>query len=168
MKHLAPSLSIATLVGLLLFLTTSLQAADIPQTIAAIDSSLTDSTDLSGNVVYVDFWASWCLPCRKSFPWLQGMLERYRKEGLRIVAINLDNKSEAAAEFLQDLPVTFPIIYDSNGVLARMYNLEAMPTSFIYDRSGKLHSQQLGFVPEDTLKTEGMLFELLREKAKSE
>ncbi|MFH2057204.1 MAG: TlpA disulfide reductase family protein [bacterium] len=149
---------------ILLFSREALLAADPPATIAAIDSALTDSTELAGNVVYVDFWASWCVPCRKSFPWLQGLLERYQKEGLRIVAVNLDKDPKAAAKFLRDMPVTFPIVYDSSGVLAKVYNLEAMPTSFVYDRNGVLRWQHLGFQPTDTLETEEMLFELIREK----
>lgn len=140
------------------------QAADPTETIAVIDSALTDSTKLSGEVVYVDFWASWCVPCRQSFPWLQSLLDRYGKQGLKIVAVNLDNKPEAATKFLKELPVDFSIVYDSNGVLAKVYNLDAMPTSYVYGRDGKLRFHHLGFQPKDTMELQTKIFDLLKEK----
>ena len=72
-------------------------------------------SDLHGKVVLLDFWASWCGPCRQSFPWMNAMQAKYEDQGFEIVAINVDQKPEAAAEFLRQIPATFTIAYDAEG-----------------------------------------------------
>ena len=127
---------------------------------AVADSSLA----LRGKVVYVDFWASWCVPCRESFPWMRGMLDRYRSRGLRVVTVNLDSKSEAARKFMREMKSTLPVMFDSTGALAKMYKLEVMPTSFVYGRDGKLRQRTEGFHEDHALEIESMIESLLDEK----
>jgi thiol-disulfide isomerase/thioredoxin len=96
-----------------------------------------------GSVVYVDLWASWCGPCRKSFPWMNAMQKKHNN--LKIVSINLDQNKELATEFLTDNPVNFSIIYDPKGTLAKKYKLQGMPSSYIYNKAGKLVASHAGF-----------------------
>jgi len=125
------------------------RAENPPDSLNSIQSLLPDSINLKDKVVYVDFWASWCGPCRYSFPWMKEMYDRYHSEGFEIVAVNVDKDHDAAMKFLENNGADFPIIYDSTGNLAKQYGLEAMPTSFVYDRSGHLVSQHLGFRQEE-------------------
>jgi thiol-disulfide isomerase/thioredoxin len=133
-------------------------------TITPIAAVADTSLALAGNVVYVDFWASWCVPCRKSFPWMQAMLDRYKARGLRVVTVNLDTKSPAARKFVREMNTTLPVVFDSTGVFARMYGLQAMPTSFLYGRDGKLRERSEGFQDEHALALEATIQELLGEK----
>ncbi len=98
-----------------------------------------------GRVVVVDFWASWCKPCRASIPWLNQMRSRYGAQGLVIIGVNVDAERADADRFLHDIPAEFDVIYDPQGTLAEQFGLQAMPSSFVYDRSGKLVRTNYGF-----------------------
>jgi thiol-disulfide isomerase/thioredoxin len=98
-----------------------------------------------GKVVYVDFWASWCVPCRKSFPWMNSMQAKHKKDGLVVLSINLDAQAELADQFLQQTPANFAIINDAKGVLAKKFKLKGMPSSYLFNRQGKLISAHSGF-----------------------
>jgi cytochrome c biogenesis protein CcmG, thiol:disulfide interchange protein DsbE len=100
---------------------------------------------LRGQVVYVDFWASWCGPCRRSFPWMSELQQRYRDRGLTVVAINVDAKREDAARFLREFPATFAVVYDGGGTTPRAYGVKAMPSSFIVDTRGRIVAIESGF-----------------------
>jgi len=140
-------------------------AADPPDNHKAVSSMMTDSTKLDGKVVYVDFWASWCVPCRQSFPWMQQLYKKYKDKGLEIVAVNVDKESDAAAKFLDGRQFDFSIIYDKEGKLPKMYGLEAMPSSFLYDRSGKLIGQHRGFTIDEADSLETMIRNCLQQEA---
>jgi cytochrome c biogenesis protein CcmG, thiol:disulfide interchange protein DsbE len=101
--------------------------------------------DFRGKVVLVDFWASWCVPCRQSFPWMSSMLDRYSAQGLVIVAINLDKKREAADAFLQEFSTPFVVAFDPAGKTAEAFHVEAMPSSFIVSRTGRIVDSHAGF-----------------------
>lgn len=111
-------------------------------------------SQLRGSVVYVDFWASWCTPCRKSFPWLNEMQKRYGNAGLRIVAINLDEDVSLAKEFLTKYPAEFTVGFDPTGQSARVYGLKGMPSSYLIDRSGELIKSHVGFRNEERAELE--------------
>jgi cytochrome c biogenesis protein CcmG, thiol:disulfide interchange protein DsbE len=98
-----------------------------------------------GQVVVVDFWASWCKPCRASIPWLNQMRSRYGELGLVIIGVNVDAKRADADRFLRDVPAEFKLIFDSKGALAQQFGLRAMPSTYVYDRSGKLVRTHYGF-----------------------
>lgn len=104
-----------------------------------------DPSDYAGRVVVVDFWASWCVPCRNSFPWLNTMQARYADRGLVIVGVNLDNDPAAAAEFLARYPADFDIVYDDDRSLARRFDVIAMPSSYLLDGDGTVVARHLGF-----------------------
>jgi len=98
-----------------------------------------------GKVVYVDFWASWCIPCRKSFPWMNNLKAQYQTQGLTIISINLDHNRALAEAFLTKNPANFPVIYDPKGLIAGKYKLKGMPSSFIINRQGEIVSAHVGF-----------------------
>lgn len=98
-----------------------------------------------GKIVYVDFWASWCVPCRKSFPWMNTMQAKHQDKGLVVLSINLDAQAPLAEKFLLETPANFAIIYDKKGVLAKKFQLKGMPSSYLFDRQGKLISAHSGF-----------------------
>ena len=107
-----------------------------------------DSLNLNqyhGQVVYVDFWASWCTPCRASFPWMNDLYTDFNDSGLVILAVNTGDDETAANKFLQQNPAQFTIVPDTDGEIARAYRLKGMPMSYLYDRDGKLHSTHIGF-----------------------
>jgi len=149
---------------LLLFMTPSTRAEDSTPSVAAIDSALAGRAPLDGHVVYVDFWASWCMPCRHSFPWMEQLANRLAHDGLQVVTVNLDKDHNAALKFLKELNSSLTVVYDSTGDLAKRFNVEAMPSSFIFDRSGKLRDTHLGFDPNDTAAIEESLIKLLEEE----
>lgn len=102
-------------------------------------------SDYKGKVVYLDFWASWCVPCRKSFPWMNQLRQKYSEEDLVIVAVNLDKKESLANEFLAENPASFDILYDPKGLLAKRFQIKGMPSSVIFDRNGKPIKAHTGF-----------------------
>ena len=101
--------------------------------------------DLRGKVVYVDFWASWCVPCRQSFPWMTTISEKYADRGLVVLAVNLDKERRAADDFLAQFGGPFTIAFDPTGKTAEAFRVEAMPSSFIVSRTGKIVFSHEGF-----------------------
>jgi cytochrome c biogenesis protein CcmG/thiol:disulfide interchange protein DsbE len=104
-----------------------------------------ESDSLRGRVVYVDFWASWCEPCRRSFPWLADLHARYAKKGLVVVAIDLDQERTAADRFLSKYPAPFLVGFDPQGKTAEAFHVDAMPSSFLIDRQGRVLERHAGF-----------------------
>jgi thiol-disulfide isomerase/thioredoxin len=127
-------------------------------------SKLFDVTDYSGRVVYLDFWASWCLPCKKSFPFMNNLNAKYEALGLSVISVNTDYVLEDAEKFLQVIPAKFKVIYDSEGELAANYKVQAMPTSFLFDKQGTLIGSHLGFKTEDVAEITEQIELLLGEK----
>ena len=99
----------------------------------------------AGKVVIVDFWASWCVPCRRSFPWLNAMHRKYADQGLVIIGVNLDAERSAAMTFLEDFPPEFGIYYDETKDLAREFAVVAMPSSYLIGRDGNIRQKHFGF-----------------------
>lgn len=104
-----------------------------------------DLDSQAGKVVIVDFWASWCVPCRRSFPWLNQMHRKYGEDGLVIIGVNLDHERGEADRFLQEFPPDFRILFDASGELAKQFNVVAMPSSYLIGRSGDVLNRHLGF-----------------------
>jgi thiol-disulfide isomerase/thioredoxin len=143
----------------------SSRAGKAPESIAVLDSLTGDSAISRGSVVYVDFWASWCVPCRKSFPWMMKLLDEYGDKGLQVIAINVDRDRDAARKFLDDTHASLDVVYDPAGKLAKLYDLQVMPTSFVYGRDGTLRLREDGFNPNETDSVERLIRTLLEEKA---
>ena len=113
---------------------------------AAADTA--DPLDLArfrGKVVLVDFWASWCEPCRHSFPWLNAMQAKYGDRGLVVIGVNVDRNRADADRFLYEVPATFQVVYDPAGALATRFDLPGMPASYIIGRTGDVVAHHIGF-----------------------
>lgn len=99
----------------------------------------------AGNVIYLDFWASWCGPCKQSFGWMNAMQEKYGPKGLRIIGVNLDGSVEDAKKFLAEHPAKFTVVFDEKGEQPKKFGIRGMPTSFLIGKNGKIIFQHLGF-----------------------
>jgi thiol-disulfide isomerase/thioredoxin len=104
-----------------------------------------DLARLKGKVVVIDFWASWCAPCRQSFPWLNEMQAKYRDRGLVIIGVNVDRERAEAERFLRQTPADFNIVYDPEGTLAARYQVPGMPSSYVIGRDGQQAGVHIGF-----------------------
>jgi thiol-disulfide isomerase/thioredoxin len=116
-----------------------------------------------GKVIYLDFWASWCVPCRKSFPWMNAMQQRYKKDGFAVIAVNLDTEYELAEEFLKDNEATFDVVYDHKGETPKKYGVKGMPTSYLLGRDGKVKVAHTGFFTKKKPQYEAEIQTLLKE-----
>jgi len=120
--------------------------------------------DFKGRVVYLDFWATWCPPCRKSFPWMDEMHARYKDDGLAIIAVSVDKKRELIEEFIKKMEPTFTIASDPSGAVAKSYKLRGMPSSYLIDRNGVLVKTHMGFRNKDKAKMEAAIKTLLEKQ----
>jgi len=154
------------LVSLCLFAASASGFADISKAPAihlpAIDGEM-DLAQLEGKVVYLDFWASWCDPCRDSFPWMAEMKEKYGSDGFEVVAVNLDKERELADKFLNTMKVNFVVAFDASGESAEKYKLRGMPGSYLIGRDGNIQASHLGFNDKDKAKLEAVIKVLLQQ-----
>ena len=111
----------------------------------SLQAASLDLQQYQGKVVYLDFWASWCVPCKHSFPWMNRMQGRFANDGLVVIAVNLDEDRSQAEQFLREHPAQFKIIFDPEGKLAETYKVQGMPSSYLFDRNGKLIYSHIGF-----------------------
>lgn len=121
-----------------------------------------DLAALKGKVVYLDFWASWCAPCKQSFPWMNEIQSKYRDAGLQIVAVNLDTKAAEAQKFLSAVPANFSIAFDPKGESAQRYQVKAMPSSYLIDRKGNIQLVHTGFNQGTRDKLEAAVIQALK------
>lgn len=116
-----------------------------------------------GQVVMLNFWASWCGPCRQEMPLLDGISKKYSKMGFVLYGINVEQDNTDAKKMLKDLGVTFPILFDTESKLSSLYSVEAMPTSVIIDKKGQIRYIDKGYKPGDEDKYRAQIMELIRE-----
>lgn len=141
---------IALVVLFLVFNAPVLQAADL------------DLTPHKGKVIYLDFWASWCGPCKESFPWMNEMTQKY--PDVKIIAVNLDKEKKDADAFLAKYPAKFEVVFDPTGKLAESYKVKGMPYSIIIDKNGKHIETHIGFSKEKSQEYVQQIKKLLGEK----
>jgi thiol-disulfide isomerase/thioredoxin len=128
-----------------LFALTNTHAEQAPVFTLPSENTTISLDQYRGQVIYLDFWASWCNPCQKSFSWMNTMQSRYGDEGFKIVAINLDTSREKAREFLKKNPALFDVVYDPERKTADAYKLSAMPNSFLINKEGEVIYSHKGF-----------------------
>jgi cytochrome c biogenesis protein CcmG/thiol:disulfide interchange protein DsbE len=146
--------------GAVLFL---LACACLAGTPCSASTSL-DLEGLRGRVVYLDFWASWCAPCREAFPWMQVMQSAYEPQGLAVIAVNLDHDPADAERFLRKFQPNFKVQFDPQGLLAEKFKVAGMPTSVLIDRHGVLRYTHIGFQAVDRQTRTKEIEQLLAEK----
>ena len=145
-----------------------IRVLSIAVAIASIGAAHAASLDLSayrGKVVYLDFWASWCTPCRQSFPWLGGLVNRYGTRDFVVIGVNVDQNHELAEKFLNAIPANFPIIYDPHGEIATAFKVMGMPSAVLLDRAGHVRFQHVGFSEKRKDEYEAHVQSLLGEPA---
>lgn len=136
-----------------------------PELLLRTDTGPLALADLRGRVVWLDFWASWCGPCRQSFPWMEAMQQRHRAQGLQVVAVNLDTKPEPARRFLAEHPASFTVAFDPTGDSARRCAVRAMPTSVLIGADGRVRRVHAGFRDDQREQLEAALREALAARA---
>jgi thiol-disulfide isomerase/thioredoxin len=119
--------------------------------------------DAKGSVVYVDFWASWCAPCRQSMPVLQSMQQRYGARGFRVIGVNKDVSAADAHRFLRTVPVGFTLVQDPGDALAHAFDVKAMPSGYLADRHGVIRFVHRGFTADSEAALEREILSLLDE-----
>lgn len=125
------------------------------------DGSIVRLSDLKGKVVYIDFWASWCGPCRQSLPLYESLYKNLVSEHFQILAVNLDEQRDDAERFLKNHPVSYPVLLDPSGDSAREWSLSVMPSSYLVDAQGRLAYIYVGFEMSHMDKIEHDIKELL-------
>ena len=102
-----------------------------------------------GQVVMLNFWASWCGPCRQEMPLLEGIYKKYNKLGFTMLGVNVEPDSNAAVDWLKQTPVSFPILFDKDSKVSKLYDVTGMPSTVIIDRAGKVRMLHHGYKPGD-------------------
>jgi thiol-disulfide isomerase/thioredoxin len=135
----------------------------IPDFVLPTRTGFVSPDSMRGRVVLVDFWASWCGPCRRSFPWMSELYDRYSAKGFRIVAIDLDKSRDQADTFLESFPAPFTVAFDPTGKTAEAFHVSAMPSSFVIGPDGTILYSHAGFDPRKTGPIEDLIKEAYRQ-----
>lgn len=125
---------------------------------------LLDLAKYKGKVVYLDFWASWCGPCRLSFPYMELMRSAYARKEFVVIAVNVDHSRERADAFLNQVGGNVSVVYDPKGAIAAKYHVSEIPTSVLIGRDGRVRYVHQGFFAAKTLQYESQIEERINEK----
>ena len=134
-----------------------------PLTFTTIDGKTIESADLKGKVVLLDFWASWCIPCRKSFPEIDRLSKDFASKGVTVIAVNVDEQRKNADAFLSQFPHQVTVAFDSKGVSAKAFDLQGMPSSLIIDRGGHVRFTHMGYTDKTIAQFRTEIGQLLME-----
>ena len=134
-------------------------------TLASRTGGQVSLADLKGQVVMINFWASWCGPCRKEFPALDQIYAKYKPMGFTLVAINVESEKSDAEKFLAATPASFPILFDPDNKVSGSYGVSAMPTTVLVDRQGRVRWLHRAYKPGDEAKYIEQIRAALREPA---
>ena len=147
--------------GLLLVAGNGTVRAQHPGAESTISAEDFQQDKLSGQVVLMDFWASWCAPCNESLPWLNQLQDKYGPRGLQVVAVNLDRQWNRAQSMAGMFSPDILQVHDPMGILAEERSLQGMPSAFVYDRQGRLVITHVGFLRSDIASREAELEAIL-------
>jgi thiol-disulfide isomerase/thioredoxin len=120
-------------------------------------------SEMTGNVVLINFWASWCAPCREEMPLLNALHKKYAPLGFTVLGVNVEEDLDGAMRFLKNVPVDFPILLDNTNKVSKQYKVIAMPTTVVVDRDGNMRYLHEGYKPGDEKKYRQMIKKLVRE-----
>ena len=132
-------------------------------TLESRDGDVVSLEDLKGQVVMINFWATWCVPCRQEMPHLEALHQRYNSLGFTLLGVNVEDNPEGAAKFLKDTPVSFPILYDPKNGVSKLYDVVAMPTTVLVGRDGTMRFIHHGYKPGYEGEYQTQIRALLRE-----
>jgi len=118
--------------------------------------------DMRGEVVMINFWATWCGPCRQEMPLLEKLYTKYQPAGFKILAINIEKDSEKADKFIEDIGISYPVLYDSESTVSKLYDVEAMPSTMFIDREGNFRYLHKGYKPGDEESYKKVIQQLIR------
>ena len=121
--------------------------------------------DYRGDVVYLSFWASWCIPCRQEMPHLMQLWKQHREDGFQVIGINVDEDAEAARQFAEEYGIEFPLVRDENREVSKLYRVAGYPSHYLVGRGGRVHFSALGFTEDDALAVTQEVQTLLRGSA---
>ena len=152
----------ALFIGCLASLSWSSEAAP-DFTLKSVSGDNVRLSEHRGDVILLNFWASWCGPCRQEMPLLEKIQERYNQLGFTVLGVNVDKDSALAEKMLKDVPVTFPVLLDNTGKVSASYNVSAMPTTVIIDRDGNMRFLHKGYKPGYEQDYEKQIKELIQE-----
>jgi thiol-disulfide isomerase/thioredoxin len=151
MKKLTPSLQLLCVLSMCAVLRA--QAVELGEVVSEFEipgfAQAQKISDLKGKWVYLDFWASWCVPCRQSFPFMNEMQSKLQGKNIQVIAVNVDAKKADAERFLAQNPAKFSLAFDAKGELPKRMNLKSMPTSYLINPQGKVVFIHAGFRSED-------------------
>ncbi|MDT8383685.1 MAG: TlpA disulfide reductase family protein [Gammaproteobacteria bacterium] len=120
-------------------------------------------SELRGDVVMINFWASWCAPCRQEMPLLDAMYKKYSDLGFVLLGVNVEEDSSKAGELLREVPVSFPVLYDNRNDVTKLYKVVAMPSTVMVDRDGNMRYLHRGYLPGYEEEYVRQIKELVRE-----
>jgi peroxiredoxin len=132
--------------------TTATAGGDSPApgfSLPARGGSTIDLSQFKGQVVMINFWASWCGPCRQEMPLLESMYKKYQPLGFTLIGVNVEPDQKDAESFLKQTPVTFPVLFDAKSKVSGLYNVQGMPTTVFIDRKGKVRLVHESYKPGD-------------------
>ena len=158
-----PVLIVITFLFQFLSGTVSAEFTQAPDIQLQTDSGTKQLSHYKGKAVYLDFWASWCKPCKRSFPWLNEIQHMYKEQGFEVLAVNLDEDRKKADKFLFQMPANFLIAFDPEGKTADSFQVIGMPSSFLIDRQGFIRERHTGFRVKSIRKKEFAIEKLLKE-----
>lgn len=120
-------------------------------------------SEYRGSVVMINFWATWCGPCRQEMPLLDELYSRYQRVGFNLLGVNIDDDSSRAMDMARELGVSFPVLFDARKEVSRLYDVEAMPVTVLVDREGTVRYVHHGYKPGYEDKYLDQIRSLLRE-----
>ena len=132
-------------------------------TLGAKGGSTVSLAQYKGQVVMLNFWASWCGPCRQEMPLLESIYKQYKKSGFTLIGVNVEPDSKAADKWLEQTPVTFPVIYDKESTVSKSYDVSGIPSTVIIDRKGNIRVLHRGYKPGDESEYLDSIRKLIRE-----
>jgi peroxiredoxin len=152
MRNRIAALAAVLAVALALALPAWAEAADVQApgfTLRSQDGKLVSLAQFKGDVVMINFWASWCGPCRQEMPLLDSIYKQYKDMGFTLLGVNVEPRAGSANAWLRKTPVSYPILYDPKSEVSQLYQVQAMPTTVIIDRKGIVRFMHSGYVPGD-------------------
>ncbi|MCG8671000.1 MAG: TlpA family protein disulfide reductase [Pseudomonadales bacterium] len=167
-QHLKQHLLKVLWVAVTLLFAASVSAKSVNQkapeiTLPGMTGKTVKLSDFRGQVVMVNFWASWCEPCRTEMPLIEDIYNKYKKIGFTVLGVNVDENPKAGKKMLKDIPVSFPVVFDSDNKMIEKYEVQAMPSTYMVDRKGNIRDIHRGYKKGDEKAYENYIRKLLRE-----